>query len=108
MPNENLKVNASLSSLDVESGVKPYRFALSKNRIITFPNPQEMAWDEAEAFMTQISNPDVSISEVFSGWLSHEDFEKLKAEKLTLAQVSEIVRLVTAHYESVFGTGPKD
>ncbi len=106
MSNPNLKVNASLSALDVESNVEAYRFALSKNRVITFPNPADMAWDEAENFMAQISNPDVLISDVFKGWLSEADYQKLLDEKLKLAQVTKLAQLVAKHYDEVFGTGP--
>ncbi|MFF5793678.1 hypothetical protein ACFY5D_16655 [Paeniglutamicibacter sp. NPDC012692] len=102
----NLKVNANLSALDVESDVQPYRMALSKNKIITFPNPADMPWDEAEEFMAQITSPDVSISDVFKGWLSEEDYQKLIDEKLTMAQVTKLAQNVSAHFESVFGTTP--
>lgn len=101
---DRITVNNSLKDLEVEAGQEPFRFALSKNRIITFPSPQEMAWDEAEQFMNAISGEDTSISQVFEQWLSADDYQKLKDENLTLGQVTKLIQLVTKHYEAIFGT----
>lgn len=103
---DRITVNNSLKDLETEAGQEPFRFALSRNRIITFPSPQEMAWDEAEEFMNAISGENTSISEVFKQWLSEDDYKKLADEKLTLGQVTKLIQLVTKHYESVFGTAP--
>lgn len=108
MANDKINVNASLSALDTESSIEPYKFALSRNRIITFPNPEDLPWDKAEAFMSMLeSGSNATISEVFGNWLTEEDFQKLSDENLSMRQVTALVKLVTEYYSDVFGTSPK-
>ena len=101
---DRINVNASLRDLEIEAKSEPFKFALSRNKIITFPNPQDMAWDQAEEFMSTISGDNTSISTVFERWLSEDDYQKLKDENLTLGQVTKLIQLVTNHYQAIFGT----
>lgn len=97
------KIHASLASLEVEAAPEPFKFGLSGGKVITFPDPGDMDWLEAEAFMQDIAGQPNSI--VFEKWLSAEDFKKLKAEKLSLRQVTAISTAVGQHYQGIFG-GP--
>lgn len=94
-------IHASLSSLDLEDAPEPFRFGLSGGKTVTFPDPGEMDWLEAEDFMADVQGQ--SNSKVFQRWLSAEDFKKIKAEKLTLRQAAAIARQVGEHYRGIFG-----
>ena len=101
---DRINVNASLKDLEVEAKAEPFKFALSRNKIITFPNPQDMPWDRAEEFMAAITGENTEISTIFSQWLSDDDYQKLKYENLSLGQITKLVQLVTGHYQAIFGT----
>lgn len=100
--NDSVKVNDSLASLEVEAALEPYRFALSGNKIIEFPDPTAMAWDAAENFLSSLET--ASASEVLEKWLSEEDFATLKAEKLNLRHMNALMGKVTAYYSGAFGS----
>lgn len=105
--NDKPTVHASLASLDVEAAAEPFRFAVKNNKIITFPSPREMPWDQAETFMQSMESA-TSTTAVLEAWLSEEDYSALKASKLTLGQVEALMTKVGEHYEGILGDAPKD
>lgn len=100
---DKIQVNDSLDSLDVEETRDPYRFALPGNKIITFPDPMDMGFVEAEEFVRALTTGEMSLAESFEKWLSEEDFKALKDANLTLRQVAALTQKVAAHYQDVFG-----
>lgn len=96
-------VNASLSSLEVEESRAPYRFALKGNKVISFPDPMEMDFLEAEALVHSLSNPETSLTEALERWLTEEDFTKLKDAGLNMRQIGALMQAVGDYYRDVFG-----
>lgn len=94
----------SLNDLVVETKQTPFEFALSDDKVITFPAPTDMSWDEAEEFMSAMSGENTDFKTIFRTWLSDDDYQALADANLTLAQTVALVKLATSHYESVFGT----
>lgn len=100
---DKIKINDSLSSLEISASAEPYRFGLPGSKVITFPDPGEMPWDQAEEFLAGLSAPDAKISEIMEKWLSDEDYQTLKDAKLSLRQMIALAQKVTKHYEAVLG-----
>lgn len=105
MTTPKITPSATLASLDVESDVASFTFGL-KSKIITFPSPGDMPWDDAQAFMETMEsgNPGAMLQ----AWLSEEDHKILMDAKLTLNQMNKLLEKVVDHYQSIFGTAPKD
>ncbi len=96
----------TLQQLEIDGAPEQYRFALPGGKgIITFPDPGEMDWEEAEAFMQSIEQ--AGSRETLARWLSADDFQKLLNAKLKARQLVALMRDVTRHYESFFGTAPE-
>lgn len=102
---DRIKVTRTLAQLDVSAAPEPYRLGLPGNKVVTFPDPGEMAWDEAEAFVTDMTSPTTSVTDVLRRWLSEDDFEALKESKMTLRQMIALTEDVVRHYGDIFG-GP--
>lgn len=96
-----IKINSVMSDLDVTVAGK-YIHILPGNKRITFPDPGEMQWIEAEEFM-QDFEASRSNREAMEKWLSADDFKKLAESKLTMYQLNQLSVLVRKHYEAVFG-----
>lgn len=101
---DKIQVNDSLSSLDLEAAVEPYVFALPGNKLITFPDPLDMPFEEAEEMMNGLTSGQATLTAAFSQWLTEEDFETLMAAKLTMRQVVALSRKLVKHYSAIFGT----
>lgn len=101
---DRIKVNDTLTSLDVQAAPEPYRFGLPGNKVITFPDPGEMDWNDAEKFMEDVTNPQARIVDLMKMWLSEEDFQTLLDAHLTLRQMLALFTKVGKHYGDVFGT----
>lgn len=93
----------SLADLELEAGPKPFEFDLGES-VITFPSPTDMKWEDAQRFMNMLSGGDVEFATLFAVWLSEEDYMALEKADLTLGQTVALVKMVSKHYESVFGT----
>ena len=93
-------VHDSLADLGKEMHVEPYTLGTPKG-LITFPNPADMDWLEAEKFLTSIGRDPNSVA--LKKWLSEADYTKFAANKLTLGQVTDLASRVTKHYEAIFG-----
>jgi hypothetical protein len=103
----NVKVSVSLSSLESEAEYgEAFTVALSNNKVISFPNPGEMPFDEAEEFMQGAEGGQRS-TDVLKRWLSEEDYALLMAEKPSLLVMMALMDKVSSHYEAIFGSGPK-
>lgn len=97
------KIHATLAGLDVDAKPEPFRFGLPGGKVITFPDPGEMEWTEAEDFMEQVQAG--SNRAMMQRWLSEDDYQKLLDARLTLRQMAALGKAVGKHYEDVFG-GP--
>jgi len=94
-----------LDHLEKETKVKPFTAVIdAEGTEITFPNPMDMNWKDASRFMENMSSEDASVGEVFSEWLSTEDYEALENAEITMGQLMKLAEAVSAHYGAAFGT----
>jgi len=98
------KVHATLAALTTDDAPEQFVLAVTGSKRITFPDPGEMGWDEAETFLRDLASNKVSSKEALSRWLSPTDFKALTAEKLTYRQLRTLVTQVQRHYSDLFGT----
>lgn len=94
-------IHDTLAGLDNEAHPEPYRLGLAGGKTITFPDPGDMEMEEFERFMADIEGKPNSV--IFKRWLSNDDYDKLKAEKLNIRQTVALAKKVTKHYEYIFG-----
>ena len=93
-----------LDHLEKEAKVKPFTAEIAKDVVITFPNPMDMKWQEAQRFMNIMTAENASVGEVFSEWLSEEDYAALENADVTLNQMMTLAQAVSEHYSAAFGT----
>lgn len=96
------QITATLADLDNSAKAGSYRQALNGGKIITFPDPGELGWEEAEEFLNDIQNAK-STRKLVERWLSKADMDKLIAAKLTMYQMNELGRRVGEHYKALLG-----
>lgn len=104
MPKTN-NATASLADLEVETSQESFTFDLG-SKVIEFPAPTGMGWDEAEEFMNTLSGENPNFRDIFKTWLTDEDYEALSNANLSLGQTVALVKLATDHYAAIFGTAP--
>jgi len=93
-----------LDHLDKETKVKPFTAVIDADGTeIEFPNPLEMKWQEAQRFMNIMTTEEVSVAEVFTEWLSAEDYAALEESDLTMGALMALAKAVSEHYGAVFG-----
>lgn len=103
MSSDNPLQNATLARLDKTEEPGPYEYIGRNGKTkITFPDPGEMDWLEAEEFLADITTE--KDSHVLKKWLSDEDYQKALGEKWTLREKNRVLRDVLGHYEDIFGT----
>lgn len=94
-----------LDHLEKETKVKPFTAVIDADGTeITFPNPMDMKWQEAQRFMNIMTAEDASVGEVFSEWLSEEDYAALENANVTMSQMMVLAQAVSEHYSASFGT----
>lgn len=94
-----------LDHLEKETKVKPFTAVIDADGTeITFPNPLEMKWQEAQRFMNIMTAENASVGEVFSEWLSEEDYAALENADVTMSQMMTLAQAVSEHYGAAFGT----
>lgn len=96
-------VQYSIAKLDKEVEIaEPFQVALSKSKIITFPDVYAMEAEGAEELMDRIQT-DASNWTLIREWLSAEDADALKAEKLALIKLVRLVKTAVQYYEDFYG-----
>jgi hypothetical protein len=102
------KVNLSIAALEAEIGVvDPYVIALPNSKLITFPDVAGMEAEEAEAFLEDIQKSKRN-SEALKKWLPADDYENLRAARLSLRTQSHMMGRVGDYYTSTLGTKGED
>lgn len=97
-------VQLSLANLRKEVvTADPLKMALSGSKIITFPDVYAMESEEAETIFARL-NQSATNWTVIRKWLSKEDADALKAEKLTLIELATVMRSAVKYYEDIYGT----
>jgi hypothetical protein len=96
-------VQASLANLIQEvEAPEEYRIALPDSKIITFPDLYARESEDAERTFASIDKNSTNWR-VLRKWLSPEDAEALKAQGLTLAQLTHVVKTASNYYEDFYG-----
>jgi hypothetical protein len=97
-------VQFSLSKLRKEvTKAEVLQMSLSNSKTMTWPDIKAMDSVEAEVLFDRI-NADPTNWKFLSKWLSPEDVEALKAEKLTLGELEHVVSMATKYYQDFYGT----
>lgn len=78
------------------------RMSLSGSKIITFPDLYAQDSQEAEELMDRIDR-DAGNWKLLEEWLSEADVKALKAEHLSLIELSTVIRTATKYYEDFYG-----
>lgn len=88
--------------------VKPevFQVALSGSKIITFPDLYDMESVEAEETFGAL-NRNMTSWDAIGKWLSAKDVAALKAEKLSIRELSAVIQAAVTHYETSYGDAGK-
>ncbi|BCW61843.1 hypothetical protein [Arthrobacter sp. StoSoilB22] len=79
------------------------KVGLSNSKVITFPDLYAMESSEAESIFGRL-NQNATNWKVIRTWLSLEDADALKAEKLSVIELSTVMRRAVRYYEDIYGT----
>lgn len=97
-------VHLSLANLRKETEkVEEFTLALSGSKRITFPDIYGMESEDAENLVRKIDDRTYNW-EALRLWLTKADADALKAEKLTMRQLMQVIQAAQNHYEGVYGT----
>lgn len=94
----------SLSALEVEVGGEPFVLELDEENSVTFPNPEDMDWKDAEALAALAQSGSATTSDLLKTWLSDEDYATFESQNLSLKQIMSIMTEVAKYYSAFFGT----
>lgn len=97
------RINLAFSTLDQEETPEPFVYMTKTNHRIVFPDIFDMEAEEGERFMMEVEKMGYD-SAFISKWLSTEDYEELKKDKLTLRQRMRLFSAVMSYYEGSLGT----
>lgn len=93
-----------LSGFETEaSGRKPCVVKINREGDeITFPDPQDFSWKQAESFMagSAADNP----FDFLRTWLSEEDYAKLEDSDPSVPFVQKLIEQVNTYFEGVVGS----
>ncbi len=93
---------STLSTLSTPDQPKPYVYVTKRGEKVEFPNPGLMELEEAEEFLSSLSTE--SDSSVIRKWVSEENYDKIRADKMNLLQKNALFADIFKHYKDIFGT----
>jgi hypothetical protein len=94
----------TLASLDVEASPEPYVYMTRAGRRVSWPDPGDLDAFEADEFLAEMDDPSIRLGPLLTRWLGDDAVADLKAEKLTLRQMSALLEAVKTHYQLILGT----
>lgn len=95
--------NSTLARLGKTEKPEAYVYVTRTGKTkVTFPDPGEMDWLEAESFLDELGSS--KDSAFLKRWLSDADYKKIVAEKWTLREKNHVLQDLFQHYEEIFGT----
>lgn len=105
------QIHLSAKELDKEagSGTAPesYVYLTRANKRVTFPDPYEMDFEEAEKFLAELETFGNS-TDALTKWVGVEGLEAIRNDHLTLRQMLTLVERVQQHYVSFMGSPGED
>lgn len=93
--------HGSIDALVSEHDPKPYVYTTKAGVDVTFPDPGELDWEEAEEWLEDMMR--LKNSEGLTKWLEEDEYEALRQEGLTLRQMVKLMAIVQRHYGDIFG-----
>lgn len=100
---DNPLESSTLARLGQTEKAEPYVYTCRNGKgKVTFPDPGEMDWIEAEEFMRVFAEEPDSVA--LREWLSEADYKKILGEKWTLNEKLLVLKDAMAHYSEIFGT----
>jgi len=100
-------IHLSAADLDKEAGSdqapEPYVYRTRTGKRVTFPDPYEMGFEEAEKFLDEIQAFGNS-ADSLKRWVGLDGLDAIRKDKLTLRQMLLLVERVQQHYLSFMGT----
>lgn len=97
------RTHFSFSDLDKIDTPEPFVYTTKASKRVTFPDLLNLEFEEAEKFQEELQAAGGNAG-ALRKWLSEEDYERLRADRLSLRQVNNLVQKVSAHYEGAIGT----
>lgn len=99
--NDKPTIHASTSKLDQQGLPEPFVFVTGSGHRITFPDPLDMDFEQAEEFLEDLNGK--KNSEILPKWIGADDYEALKAERLSLRKLRTLLDMVVVHYQGALG-----
>jgi len=90
----------ALEKIEKSATPEPFTFGIG-HTVINFPDPMGLATEEAEKFLTDMSELRSPIK-VMRRWLPKDDAELL-ISKLSFRQLTLLLRQASTHYNAAFG-----
>lgn len=84
--------------------VEPFTFGVSGSKRITFPDFYAMESEEGERVTAKLNQRNAEVWSKLNAWLSKEDAELLRQEKLTFIELIRLVSQASQHYENHYGS----
>ena len=105
------RIHLSAKELDKEAGAgtapEAYVYQTRAGKRITFPDPYEMDFEQAEEFLAKIESFSNS-REALTEWVGADGFEAIQKDHLTLRQMLLLVQRVQQHYVAFMGSPGED
>lgn len=86
-----------------ETEVEVFRFALSNSKTITFPDIMALESEASDALLAKIDARGNRNWAALKEWLSADDAEALRAENLTRAQLTRLLKIASQYYQDAYG-----
>lgn len=106
MATDRPTVHVTRSKLQPDTKAGPFVFgakAEDKNVRVTFPDPDDMPWQEAEDLLSDLLNPQVSPKQALLRWLDDDNYADLERLGLTFGEMRTLMDQVGDHYKAIFG-----
>lgn len=83
--------------------VESLKVALSNSKTIEFPDLMAQESEESERTLARIEARGAHTWEALEDWLSKDDVEALRAEKLSRAELINLLNVASKYYEDQYG-----
>lgn len=95
--------NLSFKELDAEERPEPFIYRTDTGHRVVFPDIFEMEAEEGEKFLNEIQRQQGNNYTALKKWLSKDDYDALRADKLTMRQLMRLAKTVYQYYEGSLG-----
>ena len=100
-------IHASAAMLDKEIGsdsiAEPFVYRTKTGKRVAFPDQYGMEWEQAEEFISKLDSFGNS-KDALLEWVGTDGYEAIKADRLSLRQMLQLVTNVQQHYTAFMGS----